>query len=159
MTVRRCLSWLIGVLLAVGCARAPMAPSQPEPERIGLVDTLPPASGRTASADFTPRWFHDDTYLTSDPEGRSVMVLRNIAVVSFRPDASARERRAVLTAVHGTVVGGFEPTGEYYIRLPEAGQPISADSLRRVLAVLEALPQVSSADAYGVSPGAAANLP
>lgn len=159
MTVRRCLSWLIGVSLVAGCGRAPMAPSQPMPQRIGLVDTVPPASARTAPGDFTPRWFHDDTFLTNDPEGRSGMVLRNVAVVSFRSGASARQRRAALTVVHGTVVGGFERTGEYYIRLPEAGQPISADSLGRVLTVLEALPQVASADTYGVSPGAAASLP
>jgi hypothetical protein len=158
MTLRPCLALLAGTQLLVGCARAPIAPSQPPPQRIDLVDTLPPASARLASADFTPRWFHDDSYLTNDPEGRPGRVLRNVAVVSFRPEASPGQRRAALSAVHGTVVGGSEPTGAYYIKLPEAGQPISPDSLGRVLAMLEALPQVDSAGAYGVSPGNAASL-
>ena len=153
MTVRRCLPWLVGLQLLVGCGRVPDAATPPAPQRIGLTDTLPPASGRQASTDFTPRWFHDDTYLTSDPEGRHSLVLRNVAVVSFRPDASPRQRRAALSAVRGTVVGGSEPAGAYYIRLPESGRPISPDSLGRVLAVLESLPQVDSVDVYDVSPG------
>ena len=148
---------LAGLLVMVGCSAGSGSSIPPLPQPIELVDTLPTASARSALSHFTPRWFHDDAYVTSDPGWRPGQFLRNVAVVSFKPGASPWQRRAVLTAIHGTVVGGVEPVGAYYIRLREAGHPISPDSLSRVLAVLEALPQVDWADAYDVSPGSPAS--
>lgn len=151
MTLSRYVAVLAGLLVAAGCARGHVTSGQPASQRIELVDSLPPALARPAVPDFTPRWFYDDTYVTTDPRGRPGKFLRNVAVVSFKPGASPTERRAALRAIRGTVVGGFDGLSAYYIRLPEADQPISSDSLSRVLALLEALPQVAWADAYDVS--------
>jgi hypothetical protein len=151
MTPSPYVAVLAGFLVAAGCVRGPATSSQPTPQRIELVDTLPPALSRPAVPDFTPRWFYDDTYVAKDPRGRPGKFLRNVAVVSFKPEASPTQRRAALRAIRGTVVGGFDGLSAYYIRLPEADQPISSDSLSRVLALLEALPQVAWADAYDVS--------
>jgi len=151
MTLSPHVAVLAGLLVTAGCVRGPVTSGQPAPQRIELVDTLPPAHSPSAVPDFTPKWFYDGTYVTTDPRGRPGKFLRNVAVVSFTPEASPTQRRAALRAIRGTVVGGFDGLSAYYIRLPEADQPISSDSLSRVLALLEALPQVAWADAYDVS--------
>jgi hypothetical protein len=151
MTLSPYVAVLAGVLVAAGCVRGPVTSGQPAPQRIELVDTLPPPLSRSPVPDFTPRWFYDEAFVTTDPRGRPGRFLRNVAVVSFKAGASRTERRAAIAAIHGTVVGGLGGLGAYYVRLAEADQPISSDSLSRVLALLETLPQVAWADAYDVS--------
>jgi hypothetical protein len=151
MTLSPYVAVLAGFLVVAGCGRSYQGSSQPVSQRIELVDTLPPALSTSPVPDFTPKWFYDGTYVTRDPRGRPGKFLRNVAVVTFKPGASPAQRRAALRGIQGTVVGGFAGVGAYYVRLREADQPISSDSLSRVLALLEALPQVAWADAYDVS--------
>ena len=118
---------------------------------------MPPGSNPSKSSvstvsDSMPPSCDDLAYVITDPGGRPGQFLRNVAVVHFKDGTSAAQVQAAVRLVHGLGVSHFDAIDAYYIRLPEHGIPLSADSLDRVLQRLEAVPQVDRADVDDCSP-------
>jgi hypothetical protein len=111
---------------AAGSADTARSPSGSLPSAAAR-DTAPPAApvDRTLSA-------------ACGGPGGSAAIARDLLVVVFAPEASARERAAAAESVGGKVLGPAEP-GAYYIKLPagggEAGLRAAADQLSLVSAV------------------------
>ena len=111
---------------AAGSADTARSPSDSLPQA-AAGDTAPPAApvDRTLSA-------------ACGGPGGSAAIARDLLVVVFAPEASARERAAAAESVGGKVLGPAEP-GAYYIKLPagggEAGLRAAADQLSLVTVV------------------------
>ena len=120
---------LVGCLLAVsvGCARrVSNGPRQQIPVPMTPPDSIPP-------------WITADSTLDRDAG-----FTKGVVVVFFHTGATQRQRQAAVDLIGGRVVGD-DPIGPgegyYYLRVAVDG----GAGMQRVVAKLEALPQVQSA--------------
>ena len=112
---QRIRSPLFVLLVAAGCAAAPRP--QPSPsdrdtalETPGFVPDQPPD---------TVSW---DVWRNSALDGA---IARDMIVVAFKPGTTTADKRQVIAAVNGHVIGGFRVAigegGLYVIRIPDPG--------------------------------------
>jgi Subtilase family len=71
--------------------------------------------------------------------------VRDVVTLVFQPEATQEERLSAVNAVGGTVVGGDEFIGDYYVRI---GGDRSLTTLEGAIAKLQSLPQVQEATTF-----------
>jgi hypothetical protein len=117
---------LVALSSVFATASCQPARSRPMPSRVP--DVVP---------DSLPNGYYDRANWIRGVDG---VYLRDVILVSFRREATRRERQAAIDAVHGVVVGGkrIQGTDGYYVvRVPAGGSP---DRLWEIVGQLRALP-------------------
>jgi len=95
------------------------------------------------------RYLQAQSYRWCDISGFDECVY-DAVVIKFRLTATDEERRSAVDMVHGTVEGGSEALGRYYVRIP---RDTTLAMLRDAITRLRALPQVERANPFGELPG------